>query len=410
MAFFIPRKKEKQSSKRAAHQHIDWGSNAAQLFDPDNTLIIPFESSSESSLTTGSPNTHTTTGTTVTHRETGEYRAFATNELIEIGGIQDPILTPLVPFTIFARVVRTRGGANSSGVFASELKANNGPWLVIINSANKAAMYCRSATNSVWASVIGSTALPLNEEVTVQGTWDGSNIRLYVNGGLEATTAHTEMLDLGATADAVPAVGIYPPTGGSKQSMPGEIAYCGITHKYWDQGDIDRFLSNEWGYLKSRRKFWVVPSAAAVTIALTGTAGGSTEADIVTGGKTTIITLTGDTFAAAGTGPIGSTADTQALIDGITSAQTETLGWNNEVRDKVATSVVVRTSSTVATITWTAAAAYDITATETITVTIPAAVLVTSASAVVATPTFAITAVASGTIAPLRRRMMMRSA
>lgn len=132
-------------------------------------------------------------------------------------------------------------------------------------------------------------------------------------------------------------------------------------------------------------------------ISVTGTAiPTQTEADVVAGGKTIILTLSGDTWVAAGTGPIGSTADTQAIIDGLTSAQSETFGWNNEVRDKEVTTAVVRTSSTVATITLTASASYDITATETITATIPAAVLVTSATPVVATPTFTVTAVVSG--------------
>lgn len=127
------------------------------------------------------------------------------------------------------------------------------------------------------------------------------------------------------------------------------------------------------------------------TIALTGTAASTIdESDVVTGGKTIILTLTSDTFIAAGTGPIGTTAQTQAIIDGITSAQTETLGWNTEVRDKEVTTAVVRTSSTIATITLTAAAAYDITAQETITATVPAAVLVTSASDVICAPTFTV--------------------
>ena len=132
-------------------------------------------------------------------------------------------------------------------------------------------------------------------------------------------------------------------------------------------------------------------------ITLTGTAVPTqTEADIVAGGKTIILTLSGDTFIAAGTGPIGSIADTQAIIDGLTSAQAELTGWNNEVRDLEVTTAVVRTSDTVATITLTASASYDITATETITATIPAAVLVTSGTPVVATPTFTVTAVVSG--------------
>lgn len=149
----------------------------------------------------------------------------------------------------------------------------------------------------------------------------------------------------------------------------------------------------------------ILPFRAVGTSAvLTGTiiAGGVTEAEIAAGGETLIITLNNDTFVAAGSGPIGSTADTQALIDGITASTTPTNGWNNEVRDKEPTSIVVRTSNTVATLTFTtAASAYDISSNETVEATLPAAVLVTSAIEVVATPTFVITAAAVAGYSPI---------
>ena len=144
----------------------------------------------------------------------------------------------------------------------------------------------------------------------------------------------------------------------------------------------------------------VLPISAAIT----GTATASiTEADVVTGGKTIIITLTNDTWKAAGTGPIGSTADTQAIIDGITSAQSEAAGWNAVVKVGIETTDVVRTSATVCTITLDAEATYDITATETITVTVPAAA-VASGIAYVASPTFTVDAVSTGN---RRRRVLI---
>jgi hypothetical protein len=143
---------------------------------------------------------------------------------------------------------------------------------------------------------------------------------------------------------------------------------------------------------------------APISAAITGTATASiTEADIVTGGKTIIITLTNATWKAAGTGPIGSTADTQAIIDGIDSAQSEAAGWDAVVRPGIETTDVVRTSATVATITLDAEATYDITATETITVTVPTAALATGVG-VVASPTFTIDAVSTGN---RRRRFFM---
>lgn len=133
--------------------------------------------------------------------------------------------------------------------------------------------------------------------------------------------------------------------------------------------------------------------------AITGTATASiTESDVVTGGKTIIITLTGDTFKAAGTGPIGTTAQSEALLAGIDSAQAEATGWDAEVKANLTTSDLARTSDTVATITLPASASYDITAQETITVTVPTDVLVTGATSIVGTPTFTVDVVATGRI------------
>ena len=142
--------------------------------------------------------------------------------------------------------------------------------------------------------------------------------------------------------------------------------------------------------------YLVSPSSAATAV-LSGTMTATVdEDDITAGAKTIIVTLVNDTFKAAGTGPIGSTADTQALIDGFDAASSPTNGWNNEVRDKAATTEVVRTSSTVATWTVAAQAGYDVSAQETITGTIPTAVLVTGAGAITATPTFTVDAVSAG--------------
>lgn len=143
--------------------------------------------------------------------------------------------------------------------------------------------------------------------------------------------------------------------------------------------------------------FVVQQSGGGVSGAVTGTATASiTESDIVTGGKTIIITLTGDTWIAAGTGPIGTTANTQAIIDGIDSAQSEGTGWDAVVKaGLVPASDVVRTSNTVCTITLPAFGSYNITAQETITVTIPAEAL-TGASPISATPTFTVSTVSAG--------------
>lgn len=129
---------------------------------------------------------------------------------------------------------------------------------------------------------------------------------------------------------------------------------------------------------------------------LTGTVTASiTEADIVAGGKTIILTITGDTWIAAGAASFDLQRD--EIIAGIDSAQSEPTGWDLVPKATQSVTGVVRTSDTVVTITLDAFATYNITATETITATIPSTAL-TGGVAVVATPTFTIsTVVASST-------------
>jgi hypothetical protein len=80
------------------------------------------------------------------------------------------------------------------------------------------------------------------------------------------------------------------------------------------------------------------------------------ERDIVAGGKTIILTLTNDTWVAAGDTFDAVRSD---IINAITSINNEPAGWNVKKADIAATSVV-RTSNTVVTITLPALAGYAI--------------------------------------------------
>lgn len=138
---------------------------------------------------------------------------------------------------------------------------------------------------------------------------------------------------------------------------------------------VDNFISTDLG-------------GGSATAALTGTiTSATTEANVIAGGKTIILTLTGDTFVAA-----GATFDAQRqnIINGIDSAQAEAAGWDAVVKAGLAVTDVVRTSSTVVTVTLPAFAGFNITATETITATLPSTAL-TGAVAIVASPTFTVT-------------------
>lgn len=135
-------------------------------------------------------------------------------------------------------------------------------------------------------------------------------------------------------------------------------------------------------------------TSSGPSAALSGTVTGSiTESDVIAGNKTIILTLTGDTWVTSGT---TFDAQRQNIINGLVSAQSESAGWNNEVKANLAVTTVVRTSNTVTTITLSAQSSYNITAQETITVTIPATALVTSTSAIEASPTFTVDFISVG--------------
>lgn len=129
------------------------------------------------------------------------------------------------------------------------------------------------------------------------------------------------------------------------------------------------------------------------TASISGTVEPSaSEAEVVSGGQTIIITLANTTWVAS-----GGTFDAirQDIIDGLVSAQSEGTGWNAVVQAGQTVSGVARTSDTVVTITLDAFGTYDITANETITVTVPASAVV-SAGAIVAAPTFQVLAAGAG--------------
>lgn len=89
-------------------------------------------------------------------------------------------------------------------------------------------------------------------------------------------------------------------------------------------------------------------------------------------------------------------ADSRAdIITGIDSAQSEGGGWDAKVKANIPVGNVVRTSSTVVTVTLQAQGDYNITANETITATVPASALA-GAIAIIATPTFVVAFTAGG--------------
>jgi hypothetical protein len=125
----------------------------------------------------------------------------------------------------------------------------------------------------------------------------------------------------------------------------------------------------------------------SASVALTGTITTATEADIVAGGKTIILTLSGESWVASGA---TFDAERQNIINGLDSAQAEAAGWDAVVKATAAVTDVVRTDAQTVTITLEAFGTYSITATETITATVPSTAVLLAAARV-ASPTFTVT-------------------
>ena len=134
------------------------------------------------------------------------------------------------------------------------------------------------------------------------------------------------------------------------------------------------------------------------TATLSGTITQSTtESNIVSGGRTIIITLADDTWAA----DVASDKNKRNDLIGGLSAPTGTDGdkWNtnvrNEIKNKAGTdpSVVVRTSDKVVTITLPPVSGFDITGDITVSLTIPASVLTTASEPITVSPAFTISAI-----------------
>lgn len=145
-------------------------------------------------------------------------------------------------------------------------------------------------------------------------------------------------------------------------------------------------------------------TASGASVVLTGTITASvTEADIVAGGKTAILTLTGDTWIVAGA--LNFDLQRQNIINGFDSAQSEALGWDLVPKALQGVAGVVRTSDTVVTITWDAFPTYNITATETITCIVPASALA-GGLPLTATPTFTVSAIVTGIVGAIKMLLM----
>jgi hypothetical protein len=275
----------------------------------------------------------------------------------------------------FPSIVRKGGGSDTNaGYWFAYERATDGFRLNLSDGTNRFIANSNAGTGLADAQWHHVTAVMDREPGTDTGIF-------YVDGSPAGSEASA--LIAGNSANGTEAFAI----GGNS------------TNRYW-WGNIDDVRVYDRVLSPVEIAALAATPPANCGLALSGTVTDDSEPDIRAGGSTIILTLTGDSWVAAGA-PFD--AERQNIIDGLTSAGAEAAGWNAVVQAGLAVTDVVRTSNTVVTVTLPAFAGYDIAATETITATVPASALVTSGVPVVAAPTFDVTTVAgsvavSGTV------------
>jgi hypothetical protein len=119
------------------------------------------------------------------------------------------------------------------------------------------------------------------------------------------------------------------------------------------------------------------------TASIAGTAmPGVSDGDVISGGKTLLLTLEGDSWVATGS-PFNAVrqdiiSGIKASISGVAPYVAPVNGWNNEVLTELGPDDLVRTSDTVVTVTLPAVSGYSVAKSETIEVEIPPSALVLS--------------------------------
>ena len=385
MAILIPRKKAFWQRKPYAGGEVDLANEiASELYSAGNSLMVYGDGSFVG--VNGAPLTNNN-GYGVD--DTNRYEATATSNYVEIG--PSNILDGATELTVCAEVV-----AQAIPVVSTQIVSQWGGTFVYqfaVDASGRFFFLVNGGSN--YAVNFETTLLDeVGESYSVAVKWTAGNaIEGWVNGVRQATSA---LLGTPASVSSLSTSGSNKSRIGYKQdggaALLGGIGFASVTPADIDDDHLQAFSENPYQIIKPRRKYWVLPTVSGTTAALTGTITTADEADIVATGGTVLLDLTDDTWVSAGA---TFDAQRQPIINGLTSAQSELTGWNNEVRDNLAVTAVVRTSDNRVTITIPPSSGYDITSPDVVTDTIPAAALVTSAIDVVASPSFTISVAAS---------------
>jgi len=127
------------------------------------------------------------------------------DDYIDLG--TDSSLEPASALSVSAWVKRDASLVNYSGIVQSQKDTNNDGWAMVGTSANKVRFYLWATLGMAYAEI--DSAITIDTWYHILGTWDGSTIRLYVNGVLQSTTGSAADIDYPTTPNENAKIGQY---------------------------------------------------------------------------------------------------------------------------------------------------------------------------------------------------------
>lgn len=207
-----------------------------------------------------------------------------------------------------------------------------------VSGTGKPILFVRN-TSGTGVAATGSTTLAADIRYQMVGTYDGANIRIYLNGLLEATQAQTGNVQ---QTDYDTGLNRY----NNASLMVVRYVLGGVAKRVWSPGDVLDYRRNPWQQLKQRHLRVFFPAGTGIT----GTVAATEEADTLAASGQVLVSGTvaateaNDTLAASGsvivTGTVAATesADTMAATGAVLVSGTVAA---TEANDTLAASGIV---------------------------------------------------------------------
>lgn len=203
-------------------------------------------------LTNGATTTPTDKGVAFSFDGVDDYVSLGTDRRLE---------SSTTKIVAFARVRRTAALVDFSGILNSgKDSASQGGWILVGIATGALRFYVSLTGGSGWVSA--TTAVTnVNQWYDVCGTWDGVNIRVYLDGVLQATTTCAAIVYPAAVSEPA-SIGRY-----STTEWPGQIALAAYGEGLWTAGLVKRATDNPWQLFQPlTRRIFVIAAAGGVSL------------------------------------------------------------------------------------------------------------------------------------------------